>query len=185
MRQWAGGRLNWLLYFQAPGVADAELAAEPRRSLQRIMYALSGNVPADLAIRLLTQLPADARLLDSIPEPDRVPPWLSEADLSYYAEQFGRTGFTGALNRYRNVDRDWQELPQLGVTTVMQPVLFLTGELDTATRLGDLDAMRAHVPNIWEPVALAGCGHWVQQERPEQVNRLLIRFLHAVAPTRR
>jgi pimeloyl-ACP methyl ester carboxylesterase len=110
---------------------------------------------------------------------------LSEADLSYYAEQFGRSGFTGALNRYRNVDRDWHELPELGVTTVAQPVLFITGELDTASRLGSLDAMRALVPNLWEPVVLPGCGHWVQQERPEQVNRLLIEFLHAVAPTRR
>jgi pimeloyl-ACP methyl ester carboxylesterase len=185
LRQWARGRLNWLLYFQAPGVADAELAADPRRSLRRILYALSGDAPPDLAVRLLTELPAGARLLDAIPEPDRLPPWLGEADLSYYAEQFARTGFTGALNRYRNVDRDWQELPELGVTTVAQPVLFLTGELDTATRLVSLDVMRAQVPNLWEPVVLPGCGHWVQQERPEQVNRLLIEFLQAVAPTRR
>jgi pimeloyl-ACP methyl ester carboxylesterase len=185
LRQWAHGKLNWLLYFQAPGIADAELAADPHRSLRRIMYALSGNAPTDLAIRLLTQLPADARLLDSIPEPDRQLPWLGEADLSYYAEQFGRTGFTGALNRYRNVDRDWQELPELGATMVAQSVLFITGELDTATRLGRLDPMHTHVPNLWEPQVLRGCGHWVQQERPEQVNQLLPQFLHAVVPTRR
>ena len=182
LRQWAGGRLNWLLYFQAPGVADAELAADPSGSLRRIMCALSGDAPADLAIRLLTQLPDDVRLLESIPEPDRLPAWLSEADLSYYAEQFARTGFTGALNRYRNVDQDWQQLPELGVTTVAQPVLFITGELDTATRLGNLDAMRAYVPNLWEPKVLPGCGHWVQQERPEQVNWLLVEFLRAAAP---
>jgi pimeloyl-ACP methyl ester carboxylesterase len=166
-------------------VADAELGADPRRSIRRIMYALSGDAPADLAIRLLTELPADSRLLDSIPEPDRLLSWLSEADLSYYADQFSRTGFTGALNRYRNVDRDWHELPELGRTTVEQPALFLSGELDTATRLGSLDAMRAHVPNLWEPVVLPGCGHWVQQERPQRVNELLIEFLNATAPTRR
>jgi epoxide hydrolase A/B len=168
LRQWAGGRLNWLLYFQTPGVADAELAADPRRSIRRIMYALSGNAPADLAIRLLTELPADARLLDSIPEPDQLPAWLSEADLSYYAEQFAHTGFTGALNRYRNVDRDWHELPELGVTTVAQPVLFITGELDTATRLGSLDARRAQMPNLREPVVLRAAATGCSRSDPSR-----------------
>ena len=182
LRRWAGDRLNWLLYFQEPGLADAELGADPHRSLRRILYALSGDAPADLAIRLLTELPAGTRLLDAIPEPPQLPRWLSEADLDHYAEQFRRTGFTGGLNRYRNVDRDWHELPELGQTTVHQPVLFVSGELDTATRLGTLDAMRRRVPNLRETVVLPGCGHWVQQERPDQVNELLVDFLRAVAP---
>jgi hypothetical protein len=160
---------------QAPGVADAELAADPRRSSRRVLYPLSGNAPADLAIRLLTELPADAWSLESIPSPTGYP-WLGEADLSYHAEQFGRTGFTGALNRYRNVDRDWHERPELGVTTVAQPVLFVTGALDTATRLGSLDAMRARAQPLGAGgAALQGAySPWLPRTLTFAVTRLLM-----------
>jgi pimeloyl-ACP methyl ester carboxylesterase len=146
------------------------------------MYALSGEAPDGLALRLLTRLPADSRLLDPIPEPAELPPWLTAADLAAYAGEFRRTGFTGALNRYRNVDRDWHELPALGATTVPQPALMLTGELETATRFGALDAMRPFVPALREPIELPGCGHWIQQERPEPVNDALTGFLREVYP---
>ncbi|MCQ8193756.1 alpha/beta fold hydrolase [Streptomyces rugosispiralis] len=177
LRRWADGKFNWLLHFQAPGVAEAELQTDVERSMRLIFSALSGDAPDGLAIRLLTGLPAGSRLLDPIPEPARLPSWLAESDLSYYAEEFRRTGFTGALNRYRNVDRDWEELPALGATPIRRPVLFVTGELDTATRFMDTDAMRQYVPNLRGPVVLPGCGHWIQQERPSEVNALLVDFL--------
>ncbi|NGO07748.1 alpha/beta hydrolase [Streptomyces sp. HC44] len=177
LRRRAGDRFNWLLHFQAPGVAEAELQADAERSMRLIFSALSGDAPDGLAVRLLTGLPAGSRLLDPIPEPTSLPPWLTESDLSYYVGEFRRTGFTGALNRYRNVDRDWDELPALGATTVRRPVLFVTGELDTATRFMDTDAMRQYVPNLDGPVVLPGCGHWIQQERPSEVNGLLVDFL--------
>ncbi|WP_369386587.1 alpha/beta fold hydrolase [Streptomyces sp. CG1] len=177
LRRWAGDKFNWLLYFQAPGVAEAELQADAERSLRLIFSALSGDAPDGQALRLLTGLPADSQLLDPIPEPTNLPSWLAESDLSYYVEEFRRTGFTGALNRYRNVDRDWEDLPALGATPVRQPVLFVTGELDTATRFMDADAMRLYVPNLHGPVVLPGCGHWIQQERPHEVNALLVDFL--------
>ncbi|MFI0453280.1 alpha/beta fold hydrolase [Actinomadura sp. 6N118] len=177
LRRWAGDRFNWLLYFQTPGVAEAELQADVERSMRLISYALSGDAPDGLAVRLLTGLPAGSRLLDPIPEPVRPLSWLTDSDLSYYVEEFRRTGFTGALSRYRNVDRDWQELPALGATPVRQPVLFVTGEMDTATRFMDTDAMRQYVPKLRDSVVLPGCGHWIQQERPTEVNALLIDFL--------
>ena len=174
MRQWAGDRFNWLVYFQEPGVAEAELEADPRRTLRLIMYGLSGEGDN---VHLITELPAGTRLLDAIPEPATLPAWLTEEDLSYYAAEFARTGFRGGLNRYRNVDRDWHELPELGTTRVEQPVLLITGEHDTATRFADWDAMREFVPNSGEPLVLAGAGHWIQQERADQVNAALVDFL--------
>lgn len=177
LRRWAGGKFNWLLYFQAPGVADAELRADVERSMRLIFSALSGDAPDGLALRLLTGLPADSRLLDAIPEPLGLPAWLTESDLAFYTEEFRRTGFTGALNRYRNVDRDWHDLPALGATPVRQPVLFVTGESDTATRFMDVDAVRRYVPDLRGPVVLPGCGHWIQQERPDEINALLTDFL--------
>jgi hypothetical protein len=127
---------------QAPGVADAELAADPPAPAGGSWTRCPGTHPRTWP----SGCSPSCRPTLGCSNPSPIPtgyPWLGEADLSYHAEQFGRTGFTGALNRYRNVDRDWHELPELGVTTVAQPVLFITGELDTATRLGSLDAMRA------------------------------------------
>jgi epoxide hydrolase A/B len=119
-------------------------------------------------------------LLDSIPEPETLPGWLSEEDLGVYVREFERTGFTGGLNRYRNVDRDWEELANLADTGVSQPALFIAGELDTAVRLQSLDTMRAYVPNLRDTLIIPGCGHWVQQERPGEVNDRLLSFLQAI-----
>ncbi|MGP4111712.1 alpha/beta fold hydrolase [Streptomyces sp. 4N509B] len=185
LRRQVRDRFNWLLYFQQPGVADRELAADTARSLRLVMYALSGDAPDGLALRLLTQLPADSTLLDPIPEPDGPLSWLTGAEFTYYTEEFERTGFTGGLNRYRCVDHDWRDLPELGRTHVLQPTLMITGERETATRFGALDAMREHVPTMEDPLVLPGCGHWVQQERPTAVNEALTAFLWDAYPTPR
>jgi pimeloyl-ACP methyl ester carboxylesterase len=175
---------NWLLYFQNPGVAEAELEADVHRSLRLIFYALSGDAPHELAPRLLTALPKDSKLLDPIPEPGMLSGWLREEDLDYYVREFKRTGFTGALNRYRNVDHDWEELAHLDNTKVGQPALFIGGELDTATRLASqrLESMKSYVPNLQDIVIIPGSGHWIQQEYPQEVNEKLIAFLKMVSP---
>jgi pimeloyl-ACP methyl ester carboxylesterase len=139
-------------------------------------YALSGDAPEDLAPRLLGGLPAGSSLLDPIPEPARLPAWLSADDLSYYASEFERTGFTGALNRYRNLDRDWADLRHLDTATIRQPTLFIGGDRDTATRFVDLKPMERAVADL-RSVVIPGCGHWIQQERPDVVNDELLAFL--------
>lgn len=177
MRLAAGDRFNWLLHCQPPGVAERELEADPRRSLRLFMHALSGDAPDGFALHLLTGLPSSARFLDSIPEPDRPSTWLTEADLDYYAGEFARTGFGGAVNRYRNIDFDWHDLPELGTGTVEQPVLFLAGAQETAIRYADWDFAEKHVPNLERPPLLRNGGHWIQQEQPDAVNRALVEFL--------
>lgn len=178
MKQAAPGTFNFAVYFQEPGVAEAEFEADTRRSLRLFFYALSGDAPPDLVPFLFTGKLEGVGALDGVPEPQVLPGWLTESDLEYYAQEFSRTGFRGALNRYRNIDRDWRDLPSLGTVGVKQPALFIGGERDPAFRFGNLDAMRAAVPNLRDAVILPGCGHWVQQEYAGEVNAQLIDFLH-------
>ncbi|MFE3001439.1 alpha/beta fold hydrolase [Nocardia sp. NPDC059246] len=144
-----------------------------------MLYGLSGDA-GELGVRLLTTLPRNAALLNEIPEPPAPLPWLTDADLSYYITEYRRTGFTGGLNRSRNADRDWHRRPTLGTTVLPQPILFAGGALDTAVRFSDLSVMRTLIPNLLEPLVMPGCGHWIQQERPDEINAASLAFLDKV-----
>jgi pimeloyl-ACP methyl ester carboxylesterase len=176
IRQMAGDRFNWVLYFQDPGTAEAELEADVARTLRLVFSALSGDAPGGLAARLLGGLPAGSSLLDPIPDPGRSPAWLTAADFGIYVTAFERSGFTGALNRYRNLDRDWADLSALGATAIGQPTLFLGGENDTATHFLDRHPMERAVRTL-RSVIIPGAGHWLQQERPRAVNDEILAFL--------
>jgi pimeloyl-ACP methyl ester carboxylesterase len=177
MKQVFAGRFFYILYFQEPGVAEAELQADVRGTLRLVLYAASGDAPTGLA---LSRKPSDAGFLDGMPEPEELPPWLRDEDLDYFVGEFERTGFRGGLNRYRNMDRDWEELPHLADAKVPQPALFMAGDRDTVRGFTNIEAMKANVPNLRGVVMLPGCGHWTQQERPEEVNAQLVSFLRGV-----
>ncbi len=121
-----------------------------------------------------------AKFLDGMPQPERQPAWLTEADLDYYVSEFERTGLTGGFNRYRNMDRDWEQLPELAGAKVQQPALFITGDLDPVRAFANANALKENVPNLRDIVTIPGAGHWVQQERPEEVNKALIDFLNGL-----
>ena len=91
---------------------------------------------------------------------------------------------TGALNRYRNMDRDWEDLADLDGSPLTQPSLFIGGTLDASTTwMADaIDAYPATLPALVSSHLLDGCGHWLQQERPEEVNQLLTSWLAVVSP---
>jgi epoxide hydrolase A/B len=177
IEQFSGGAFSFVHYFQEPGVAEAELEADVRRSLLRFMYALSGDAPPELIPYLFTGKPAEARVLDGMPDPEALPVWLTETDLDCYTRAFQRTGFRGALNRYRNMDRDWEELARVANAGVEQPALFMAGERDSAILFGSVEPMKVALPNLRKVVLFPGCGHWTQQERPAEVNAELIDFL--------
>src|SRR5439155_6679711 len=107
LRQFAPDKSNVSPY--PLGITQAELEADVRRSLRLFMYALSGDAPPDLVPDLFKGRPTSAGVLESMPEPDQLPGWLSDADLDQYARAYARTGFWGALGIYRNQDRDWAE----------------------------------------------------------------------------
>ena len=93
--------------------------------------------------------------------------------------EFERTGFTGPLNRYRNVDRDWEDRQRGSARPITVPSLFVGGERDGPTIWGARAIARfpETLPDLWGSHILTGCGHWCQQERAPEVNDLLVDFL--------
>lgn len=168
----------YILYFQAPGVAEADLGRDPSTTLRRLMCATSGGgAPvADPAVLVRDGQGMVARL----PEPDRLPNWLSEADLSRYARAFSVTGFRGPLNWYRNIDRNWELTELLAEAKITVPALFVTGEHDVVRMMSPDSVMDGWVTDLRRTVIVEGAGHWVQQERPDVVNSALVAFLDSV-----
>jgi pimeloyl-ACP methyl ester carboxylesterase len=148
----------YIVWFQEPGVADAALARDVRRTLT-------------------TSRQWTARWTDEDPVPPRRPAWLSEQELDVYVEAFERTGFTGGLNWYRNIDRNWELTASIAERRVEQPALFITGERDPVRNFMPAEAMRGWVTDLREEVVVPGAGHWIQQQAPEAVNAALLRFL--------
>jgi pimeloyl-ACP methyl ester carboxylesterase len=175
MRQMFKDTFFYIVYFQEPGVAEAELEADPRRSMRLILYAASGDAPPAPGF---AGKPVTSGLLDGMTDPATLPPWLTEADIDYFAGEFKRAGFRGGINRYRNVNRDWEELPQLAGARITQPALFIAGEKDgvIAMNPAGIETMKQHCDNL-RVVLLPGAGHWTQQERPAETNAALIEFL--------
>src|SRR5262249_8484131 len=96
----------YVSYFQAPGRAEAEIEPDVRGWLAGLYAALTGGAETAGVF----SIPHGARMADRFPPAGTLPAWLTEADLDFYAGEFERTGLTGALNRYRNADRDWEDL---------------------------------------------------------------------------
>jgi pimeloyl-ACP methyl ester carboxylesterase len=111
-----------------------------------------------------------------------MPTWLTDEDLDVYAGEFERTGFTGGLNRYRNVDRDWEDLAAFRGKAIDVPALFVGGDRDGPTIWGrpSIERFPTTLPKLHQSIILPGCGHWTQQERPAEVNAALLDFLAAV-----
>ncbi|MET9878827.1 alpha/beta hydrolase [Actinacidiphila glaucinigra] len=174
-----GDQEFYVAYFQEPGRAEAEMEPDVRGWLAGFYAALSADTMPDQGEpdpHFVAR--TGGRLRDRFPAGTR-PAWLSEDDLDVYAGEFERTGMTGALNRYRNMDRDWEDLAQYAGAPIKQPSLFIGGAMDASTTwMADaIDAYPATLPGLTASHILDGCGHWIQQERPEEVNRLLIGWL--------
>ena len=170
-RALSGDRFFYILYFQEPGVADRELGADPRLSLRKLMTGSGWGG---------RQEEPDGGLLDRIREPDSLPEWLSQDDLDVYVREFERTGFTGALDWYRNFDRNWDLTAEVAGVHVTQPALFIAGDRDPVRRFAPAQLMDGWVDDLRGSHVLEGCGHWTQQERPDEVNRILLKFLSSV-----
>jgi len=167
----------YMLYFQEPGVAEEEFEADVRRSMLMFMYGASAEGRSDPNVSgAFMNKPKDAKLFDGLTAPEKLPGWLTHDDLDTYTKAFEQTGFRGPLNRYRNMDRDWEELHELAGSTVQQPALYITGETDPVGTFAPMDPMKGSVPNL-KIVTVPECGHWTQQEAPEKVNAELIGFL--------
>jgi pimeloyl-ACP methyl ester carboxylesterase len=172
------GKFFYQHYFQAEGVAEAELEADPRDSLRRFYYAISGDAPDGTWPNDKT---SGDPLLKGLVDPDPFPAWLTPADLDYFTHEFEASGFRGPLNRYRNHDADFDYLTGFQGRKIEQPALFIGGERDLVLSMlgrGDLVAMmKSQMTDLRGADILPGCGHWTQQERPAEVTARLIPWL--------
>jgi pimeloyl-ACP methyl ester carboxylesterase len=175
-----GDRFFYQLYFQQPGVAEAELERDVRATLRRVLYSASAagarRRPADLL---------SARcFLETTVEPETLPSWLSEADLDQYTAAFQHGGFRGPLNWYRNLDRNWEVLAPFAGLPVQPPALFLGGQQDPVLDFPGFRMAVEHmgqlVPNLRRVVLLDDCGHWIQQEKPGETSTALIEFFRGL-----
>ena len=110
--------------------------------------------------------------------------WLTEDEVAVYASEYGRTGFQGALDGYRRgADPKLNaELLTFSGRTIDVPSCFIAGKSDWGVyqTAGALDRMQHTACTKMTGVHLVeGAGHWVQQEQPEQVSKLLLEFLHS------
>ncbi len=173
-----GDNFFYILYFQQPGVADAEMAADPHRALLRMLGGM--RAPADEAAALRMLAPGPLGFVERLEEPDRLPDWLTAGELDHYVAEFTRTGFTGALNWYRNFDRNWQIMAHPAAPTIVVPALFVGGTADPVLAFTRTERATEVARGPYRQVMVDGAGHWLQQERPAEVNAELLAFLSQV-----
>ena len=170
-------RFFYMRYFQEPGLAESELERDVRASLKTIFFALSGDAPLGEWIRYR---PLDAPLLEGLTPPPIGPlSFMTDAELNLYAGEFAKSGFAPSLNWYRRMDVNAAQARAYGDQIVRQPVGFLCGDREIALVMnpGALEGQRRLCPDIRLERIVPGAGHWIQQERPEDVSRALVEFL--------
>jgi pimeloyl-ACP methyl ester carboxylesterase len=158
METYLGGDFYFVHFNRQPGVADAVLDANTARFL-RNLYRKNLSPAPPQPIELAR---ADEPLGD---------PVMSDDELAVFVAAFEASGFTGSVNWYRNVDRNWRQLADVD-PIVRQPALMIYGDRDTIARSENLSTF---VPDV-EIVSLDS-GHWIQQERPEETTRAILRWL--------
>jgi pimeloyl-ACP methyl ester carboxylesterase len=173
------------LYFQEPGVAEAELERDPVVTIRAMLYGASGEgshlrepgAPVGMVSR-------KHGFLRGLATPPPLPPWLTQEDVDYYVGEFKRTGFRGGLNWYRNIDRGWELLAPFAGQRIMVPALYMIGDRDLVMYFSGMDRLLPNlakfIPKLRETIILPGCGHWTQQERPAEVNAAMIDFARSV-----
>lgn len=179
MRVLHEGKFFYQFYFQAEGVAEAELAGDPD-ALLKIYHALSGDA----------QWPGfgrkgpEATLLDGVPMPDPSPAWLPAPDLALYKAAFATGGWRGPINRYRAQDLDFEDAIPLRGRHITQPAAFIAGTRDPVRWFAKgMDAYAtagAACDDFRGTTLIEGAGHWVQQEAPEATNAALQEFVESL-----
>jgi pimeloyl-ACP methyl ester carboxylesterase len=181
IRRAVGGNFNYILYFQEPGVAEQELEPE----LARFLKAFYHHASADGAVERGRRAPRSSwsKLMDTLVSPPADIRWLPDDVFRYYVDNFQASGLTGPLNWYRNLDNNWEQTGAFLGANISHPALFIAGADDPVLRSTQANdaAMSSTVPGLRRRVILPGCGHWVQQECPAEVNKELLAFLAQVA----
>jgi pimeloyl-ACP methyl ester carboxylesterase len=180
--------LFYQLYFQSPGVAEAEFERDVRMSIRSLLYSASGDAPrpedTGTPAGQVGMVPRQGGFLTRMIDPTSLPHWLTDADVDFYVTEFNRAGFRGGLNWYRNIDRSWELFAPFAGARVTVPALYIAGDRDLVVAfpgMAQLIANLSHfVPQLRATLMLPGCGHWTQQERPQEVNAAVLDFLRGL-----
>lgn len=164
----------YILYFQERGPADAELNRDPATTLRRLMGSLTTTDEA-AALRMLQ--PGPEGFIDRIPEPAALPNWISQNEFDHYVSEFTRSGFTAPLNWYRCFDLNWELTATTAAATIAVPSLFIGGGADPTLAYTPRHRVGEVVTGDYRELMIEGAGHWIQQERPDDVNAALLDFL--------
>jgi pimeloyl-ACP methyl ester carboxylesterase len=167
------------LYFQTPE-AEAALDRDSRRMFRSQFFSLSGDQPPSAGAGFAAgMVPRKGALLT---DPATLPTWISERDVDVYVAELGRSGFRGAVNWWRNVDRSWELMAPFDGTTLAVPALYMVGDRDMLVAIFQQAITRqaAYVPKLRPAMMLRGCGHWTQQERAPEVSAAMIDFIRQV-----
>ncbi len=174
-------RFFYIRYFQDEGVAEAEFeGSDWEQSLKRVYYSASGE---GVGARSGRHVPRDSTMLASVDAPPPGPlRFMSDEELRAYAAAFRAGGFRGPLSWYRNFPRNAADALAYGDNIIRQPAGFLAGDREMVLRMlpNQLENLRKMCADLRVEVSLPGAGHWVQQERPEEVNAALVGFLDSV-----
>jgi pimeloyl-ACP methyl ester carboxylesterase len=178
-RQGDSSERFYMHYFQEPGVAEAELEADPDRTIRAFLY---GTGPDHAAPGWSFTTTRNGRLLGDIRLPAEPPPWITDDDIAHVVEGFARNGFTGPLNYYRNLDANWFSDGALEGLPIRIPSLFLVGEHDLVRSFSrEAEANLTHsCTDLRGHVVIPGVGHWLQQENPTAVTQALTQFLNGL-----
>ena len=176
MRAVFADRFFYIVYFQEPGVADADLSADTGETMRRMYGGLRAEPGGDAELTGLAA-PDGVGFVDRLPPVPELPAWLSQAELDHYSAEFTRTGFTGGINWYRNFDRNWELTPQLEGAKVTVPAAFITGSADPVALMTPPELMDGWLEDERGRLVVEGAGHWVHQQEPAVVTAELLRFL--------
>lgn len=169
-----GGENHYIVWFQEPGVADAAFAANIDALFARMMRR---GVPPEQLREAVGDRPASDFVEAVVNAPMLGEELLSPEELTVFVETFRQTGFTGGMNWYRNFDWNWEQTPQLdGARIDGIPCLMITAEWDPVLTPAMAQGMPSVIGDL-EMHEIAGAGHWVQQEKPAEVNAILVDWL--------
>lgn len=170
--------------FQELGVPEADLDANVRTFLPGIFDRLSGKSEVEGEPTLI--VPEGKQFSDLFPAPSKAPEWMGEELLEEYITAYQKTGFCGAINFYRNIDRNWYMSSPWDTDVPTVPAAFIVGTKDVAYPMfhnnGVIASMRERLPKMLDTRILEGVGHWIGQEAPDEVNDFLLTFLKNLKP---
>jgi len=170
-----GGKVFYMQYFQAEGVAERELEHDVRRTMSAMLLAGSGNAES----AWLGVFDPNDGFLGNAETPKTLPNWLTQEDIEFFIGEFERTGFRGGLNWYRNIGRTWELTAFLSGAKIRQPSIFIAGEKDGVLQFAApaVAALEENMPGLKRKLIFPGAGHWIQQERAPEVSKALLEFL--------